>query len=186
MRKLKLQVQMTLDGFIAGPNGEMDWVTTNWDDEIKKYIKKLTEPIDSIALGRKLAQGFIPHWASMPAEEDPWGVDKMNSATKVVFTKTLGKAEWPNTILAKGNLADEMVRLKKQDGKDIIVYGGATLVSGLIKEKLIDEFYLFINPVAIGKGMAIFNGLDSKQELILKQSKSFDCGIVVHHYNLKT
>ena len=185
MRKLKLQVQMTVDGYIAGLNGEMDWMIFNWDNELKQYVKEITEPVDCIVLGRKLAQGFIPHWASEPEGEDAWGVDKMNNTTKVIFTKTLDKSEWKNTVLAKGDLVDEITKLKKQDGKDIIAYGGATFVSALIKQGLIDEFHLFINPTAIGNGMTIFKELDSKQNLTLVKSTSFDCGIVVLNYEPK-
>jgi len=185
MRKLKLQVQMTVDGYIAGLNGEMDWMVWNWDDELKKYVKDITESVDCIVLGRKLAQGFIPHWASKPEGEDAWGVDKMNNSTKVIFTKTLDKSEWDNTVLAKGDLVDEINKLKKQDGKDIIAYGGATFISALIKQGLIDEFHLFINPIAIGNGMTIFKELDRKQTLTLVKSTSFDCGIVVLHYEPK-
>ena len=182
MRKLKLQVQMTVDGYIAGLNGEMDWMTFNWDNGIKKYVKEITEPVDCIVLGRKLAQGFIPHWASKPEGEDAWGVDKINNSTKVIFTKTLDKSEWDNTVLAKGDLVDEITKLKKQDGKDIIAYGGATFVSALIKQRLIDEFHLFINPTAIGNGMTIFKELDSKQNLKLIKSLAFTCGIVLLRY----
>jgi dihydrofolate reductase len=185
MRKLKLQVQMTVDGYIAGLNGEMDWMTFNWDDELNKYVTELTEPVDCIVLGRKLAQGFIPHWASNPEGEDALGVDKMNHTAKVVFTKTLDRSEWNNTILAKGDLVDEVTKLKKQDGKDIMAYGGATFVSALIKHRLIDEFHLFINPIAIGSGMTIFKDLDRRQNLTLVKSTSFDCGIVVLNYLLK-
>lgn len=182
MRKLKLQVQISVDGYIAGTNGEMDWMVWDWDDKLKNYVKQLTEPVDCIVLGRKLAQGFIPHWAANPKEE---GADKINSSKKVVFTKTLDKSEWDNTILAKGSLVDEINKMKSQDGKDIIGYGGATFVSALIKHGLIDEFYLFINPTAIGNGMTIFQELDSKQNLTLVKSTSFDCGIVVLNCKLK-
>ncbi len=182
MRKLKLQVQITVDGFIAGPNGEMDWVTFNWSDDLNKYVDAITEPIDTIVLGRKLAQGFIPHWASRPAGEDPASVDKFNNTPKVVFSRTLQTTEWENTRLAKGDLATEINDLKRQPGGDIIAYGGATFVSSLIKEGLIDEYYLFVNPVAIGEGMAIFGGLDAKQNLTLVESVAFDCGIMVLHY----
>lgn len=182
MRKLKLQVQMTIDGYIAGHDGEMDWTTINWDDELKKYVTEITEPVDCIVLGRKLAQGFIPHWATNPEEE---GAEKINNSRKVVFTKALNKSEWDNTVLAKGNLVDEITKLKKQDGKDIIAYGGATFVSALIKHGLIDEFHLFINPTAIGTGITIFKELDSKQSLKCVKSTSFDCGIVVLCYEPK-
>ncbi|MBD0256524.1 MAG: dihydrofolate reductase family protein [Cytophagales bacterium] len=185
MRKLKLQVQITVDGFIAGPGGEMDWVAFNWSDDLKKYVGALTEPIDTIVLGRKLAEGFIPHWASRPAGEDLASIDKFNNTAKVVFTRTLQTTEWENTRLAKGDLATEINNLKRQPGGDIIAYGGATFVSSLIKEGLIDEFYLFVNPVAIGSGMAIFRGLDAKQNLTLVESTAFACGIVGLHYQPK-
>jgi dihydrofolate reductase len=110
---------------------------------------------------------------------------KFTDTHKVVFTKTLDKVEWDNTVLAKGNLVDEITKLKEQDGKDIIVYGGATFVSALIKQGLIDEFHLFINPTAIGNGMTIFKELDRKQNLTLVKSISFDCGIVVLNYEPK-
>lgn len=179
MRKLKLQVQMTVDGYIGGTNGEMDWTARNWDDELKKYVTEITEPVDCIVLGRKLAQGFIPHWASHPEQE---GADKFNSTKKVVFTKTLDQSEWENTVLAKGDLVDEITKLKNQDGNDMIAYGGATFVSALIKQGLIDEYHLFINPTAIGNGLTIFKELDSKRNLTLVKATAFNCGIVVLHY----
>jgi dihydrofolate reductase len=188
MRKLKLQVQMTVDGYIAGLNGEMDFMVWNWDNQLKQYVEDITEPVDCIILGRKLAEGFIPHWATVAANpDDPefTAGKKFTDTPKVVFTKTLDKSEWDNTVLAKGNLVDEITNLKKQDGKDIIAYGGATFVSALIKQGLIDEFHLFINPTAIGNGMTIFKELDSQQNLILVKSTSFDCGIVVLNYEPK-
>lgn len=182
MRKLKLQIQMTIDGYIAGPNGEMDWMIFNWDDELKNYVTDLTGPVDCIILGRKLAQGFIPYWAANPDQE---GAAKINSIKKVVFTKTLTRSEWEHTVLAKGDLVEEITRLKEEDGKDIIAYGGAGFVSALIKHGLIDEFHLFINPAAIGKGMPVFQQPDSKQKLALIKSTAFNCGIVILHYEPK-
>ncbi len=185
MRKLKLQVQLTVDGYVAGPNGEMDWAISNWDDGLKDYVTELSDPVDCILLGRKLAQGFIPYWAANPAGEDARGIDKMNNTPKVVFSKTLARSEWDNTVLAKGDLVDEITHLKKQDGKDIIAYGGAAFVSSLIQNGLVDEFHLFINPVAIGSGLTIFKALPGKQSLALVGSRAFDCGIVALHYEPK-
>jgi dihydrofolate reductase len=179
MRKLKLKVQLTVDGFIAGPNGEMDWTNRNWDNELKNYVEKITEPVDCIVLGRTLAQGFIPYWSSHPEEE---GANKFNQTHKVIFTKTLDRSVWENTVLAKGDLVYEISKLKSEDGKDIITYGGANFVSALIKNELIDEYHLFINPTAIGKGMTIFGELDRIQNLNLVKSTSFSCGIVVLKY----
>jgi dihydrofolate reductase len=185
MRKLKLQVQMSIDGYIAGIAGEMDWLVWNWDDELKEYVKEITESIDCIVLGRKLAQGFIPHWAAHPDQE---GADVFNGSKKVVFTKTLNKSEWDNTVLAKGDLVDEITKLKNQSpagDKHLIAYGGGNFVSSLIKAGLIDEFHLFINPTILGNGMTIFKELDGKQNLTLVKSTSFACGIVVLHYEPK-
>lgn len=182
MRKLKLQVQMSVDGYIAGNDGALDWMEWNWDDELKKYVTEITEPVDCIVLGRKLAQVFIPHWATHPELE---GADKFNNTVKVVFTKTLEKSEWDNTVLAKGDLAEEINKLKSQEGKDIIAYGGASFVSSLIKQGLIDEYHLFINPSAIGNGMTIFKEIDHKHDFKLIKATQFECGIVVLHYEPK-
>jgi len=187
MRKLKLQVQMTVDGYVARLNGEMDWATDNWDNELNEYVREITKPVDCIVLGRKLAQGFIPYWASKPEGEPAEAIDKFNNTTKVVFTKTLEKSEWDNTVLlAKGDLTQEINKLKKQDGKDIIAYGGATFVSALIKEGLVDELHLLINPTAIGNGMTIFKEIEFGQKFKLLKSKSFECGIVAISYKLDT
>lgn len=188
MRKLKLQVQMTVDGQIAGTNGEMDFVVWNWDEKLIAYTQSLTDPVDCIILGRKLAEGFIPHWAGVA--EDPKHPEhlagiKFSDTHKLVFSKTLARSEWKNTVLAKGDLTEEIDRLKKTEGGDIIAYGGAKFVSALIEQGLIDEFHLFVNPVAIGSGLPIFNGLMSKQEFRLIKATPFDCGIVVLNYEPK-
>ena len=183
MRKLKLQVQMTIDGFIAGTNGEMDWMKLPFSQDIMDYVNVITEPVDTIILGRKLAEGFIPHWTAAfnkPTPDD--GSKKMVETPKVVFTKTLEKSIWDNTVLAKGELADEINKLKKQEGKDMIAYGGAKFVSSLIKEKLIDELHLFINPTILGSGMPIFQTVIEKQNFELTHSQHFECGIVVLVY----
>jgi len=188
MRKLKLQVQMTVDAYIAGLNGEMDFMVWDWDNELKQYVEEITTPVDCIILGRKLAEGFIPYWAKVAASPDnPDFADgkKFTDMPKVVFTKTLNQSEWDNTILAKGDLVDEITNLKQQEGKDIITYGGATFVSALIEQGLIDEFHLFVNPTAIGDGMTIFKNLNHKQDLTLVKAKSFDCGIVSLNYEPK-
>ena len=179
MRKLKLQVQMTVDGFIARPGGEMDWVLYNWDAGLNGYVAALTEPVGTIVLGRKLAEGFIPYWASVP--EQP-GADKFNNTPRVVFTRTLESCPWPNATLAKGELVDEITRLKNQPGGDIIAYGGATFVSSLVQHDLIDEYHLFINPAATGSGLSIFNHLPATRQFSLVHSRPFPCGIVVLHY----
>ena len=106
----------------------------------------------------------------------------MIETPKVVFTKTLKKSQWANTDIATGYLTDEVIKLKNQKGKDIIVYGGASFDSSLIREGLIDEFHLLINPIAIGNGMTIFKDLNKIQKFNLVRSVTFDCGIVGLHY----
>ncbi|UOQ53693.1 dihydrofolate reductase family protein [Hymenobacter cellulosivorans] len=185
MRKLKLQVQMTVDGFIGGPNGEMDWMTFNWDEALKNYVAALTEPVDCIVLGRKLAEGFIPYWASVAADEanpEHTAGQKFTATPKVVFTRTLTEAPWDHTVLATGDLTTEISQLKQRAGQDIMAYGGATFVSALIQAGLIDELHLFVNPVAIGRGLPIFQDLNAAQPLTLVRSTAFACGIVVQHY----
>ncbi len=182
MRKLKLQVQISVDGYIAGPKSEMDWMMWDWDDGLKNYVVQLTEPVDTIVLGRKLADGFIPHWANVTKNQESPDLafaKIMHEREKIVFTSTVTKADWHNTKLVNGDLKTEITKLKKQAGKDIIVYGGASFVSALIKEGLIDELYLFVNPTAIGSGMTIFK---ERTNLKFIEATSFDCGIVVLHY----
>ncbi len=194
MRKLKLQVQMTVDGFIAGPKGEMDFMEMNWDDELINYIQEITDPVDCIVLGRQLAQGFIPYWAGVAANRDHQehsAGKKFTDTTKIVFTKTLQESDpevtgWKNTVLEKGDLVTEITALKSREGGDIIAYGGASFVSSLIRYGLIDEFHLLINPTAIGNGMTIFKELAGKQNFRLVKSFSFECGIVLLNYKPKT
>jgi dihydrofolate reductase len=189
MRKLILEVQMTVDGFVADPSGSTDWqlwnwdTAWNWDDELKKYFLGLMDTVDCILLSRKIAmEGFISHWqqAAENVKDERYSyAKKINETHKVVFTKTLKRSEWDNIDLAKGDLAEEVNHLKKEKGKNIIVYGGATFVSNLIEQNLIDEYQLFINPVAIGEGMKIFNG---RTNLALEKSIPFSCGMNVSIY----
>ena len=176
---------MSVDSCIAGPNGEMDWMVGLSDDELKKYAYRLTEPVDTILLGRKMTDVFISYWSNVVNKpDDPWYefAKKMIETPKVVFTKTLNKSRWINTDIARGDLIEEVSKIKSQNGRDIIVYGGASFDSCLIKEKLIDEFYLFINPVAIGNGMTIFKDLNEIQKYTLIESKAFECGKVLLRY----
>jgi dihydrofolate reductase len=184
-RKLKLQMQVTLDGFNStGPDDEQQWVT--WDlDGIKQHVTDLLDTSDTILIGRKLAEGYIPYWQDVITKpDDPMYefATRIVGAKKVVFTETLEKCPWENTDLAKGNLTDEVNKLKNQHGKDMIVYGGSSFVSSLIKDGLIDEFHFFVNPVAIGKGLSAFAQLESWQPLRLMKSITCDSGLIILHY----
>src|SRR6478735_460697 len=186
MRKLKLQVQISIDGYIADTAGKTDWMVWNWsedwtwDKELQYDFTELKTSIDTVLLSRKMAkEGFIDHWASVAKKsDDPQAgfARSITAAKKVVFTKTLEKSEWENTLLAKGNLVDEVNALKQQEGKDLIVYGGATFLSSLIEADLIDEYYLFVNPVALGEGIGMFT---KKHKLKAEFSHTYACGITV-------
>jgi dihydrofolate reductase len=183
MRKVKLSMQMTINGYVAGPNGENDWMTWNPDDEFLEFINSHFDSADTMLLGRKLADGFIEFWENALGKNPvPPFAKKIVDMPKVVFTKTLDESTWNNTVLAKGNLAEEIADLKKQNGKDIIVVGGADFVSSLIKEGLIDEYHLIVNPTAIASGMTIFNLLDGVRKFSSIGAKLYSGGKTVLSY----
>ena len=185
MRKLKLQVQISVDGYVATPNGELDWMIWNIDPKLKDFIDLLTDSSDTILLGRKMTEGFVNYWESVKPDNPEFSLaQKMVNTPKVIFSKTLDKPFGKNTSLAKGNLADEISTLKNKNGKDIVVYGGANFVSSLIAGRHIDEFNLFVNPVVINKGMRIFDLLDKRQKFSLITATPYECGVAVLRYNL--
>ncbi len=110
MRKLKLQIQTTVDGYMCGPNGEMDWMLFDWSDDVGSYIWDMTGSVDTIVMGRNLAQGFIPHWASKPESEPPEAVEWMNSRAKVVISNTLESSPWESAVIASGDGAESVER----------------------------------------------------------------------------
>jgi dihydrofolate reductase len=186
MRELKLQMQLTVNGFAGGPNGELDWMMWDWDDKIKKYVDDLHNTVDSILMGRKMTDGFINYWSNVdPGTSEYPFARKMVDFPKYVFTKTLEKSIWDNTVLVKGDLKEEVNKLKNSSGKDIIVYGGAEFVTNLIAADLIDEYYLFINPSVIKDGLTIFSGFEKLRRLKTTESVRFDCGIILLHYKNK-
>ncbi len=178
-------MQISVDGFVCGPNGEMEWLTWNWDDGVKKYVSDLTAPVDTIVIGRKLAEGFIPHWtnAITKPETDDIFARKMVNTPKVVFSNTLQQAPWDNTTVVGGDIAEQITKLKSVTGGDIITYGGAGFSAKLIEAEVIDDLFLFVNPTAIGNGLPIFKG---RTNLKLVEARAFECGIVLHHYQHPT
>ncbi|WP_183562227.1 dihydrofolate reductase family protein [Mucilaginibacter sp. SP1R1] len=184
MRKLKLQIQMTIDGFVAGPNGESDWVWIAGPDEYGfQKIVELADSSDTILLGRKMTPGFIGHWENMVDNEPDSPAQPlaklMVNLRKIAFSRTQTAIEGRNLEVENGNLAAAVNALKKQPGKDIIVYGGANFVSSLISENLIDEYYIITNPVAIGNGLSIFK---EKKILKLESSIAFKSGKILNKY----
>src|SRR5581483_10495322 len=182
MRKLKLQMQISADGFVAGPEGQLDWMTWNMDEKLQEFINHLTDTSDTILLGRKMTPGFIEYWEhEITTPEGPQYAfaRKMVDLQKIVFSKTLSAIDGQNIRVENGDLKDAVHQLKQAPGNDIVVYGGATFVSSLIQNTLIDEFNLFVNPVAIGSGLRIFQ---DRRPFQLAASVAYPCGIVVNKY----
>ena len=183
MRKLKLQVQITLDGYIAGPNQEMDWALMNWSDDLNAYVTALTEPVGTILLGRKLAEGFIPYWEGVAADSanpEQASGQLFTNLPKVVFSRSLAaRPAWPHTEVCQEEMAEAVKALKAAEGGDLIVYGGAEFVSELIQANLIDEYHLLVNPTALGSGLSIFR---THTDLKFLRSQAFTCGIHVMVY----
>ncbi len=184
MRTFKIQVQVTADGFMGGPEGELDWMTWNWSDDQKEYVTALHKNVDTMVLGRELAGTFIPAWESGPPGETQETVDLMVNTPKVVISNTLTESPWNNATIAGGDPAATVNDLKSREGGDIITYGGATLAQHLITEGLLDDIYLFVNPTAIGTGLPVFApGVTTQLELV--EARGFDCGVTVLHYRPK-
>ncbi len=190
MRKLKLQIQMTIDGFVGGPNGENDWVFLPGtpDPEALKQIvgfgADLAAGCDTLLLGRKLAgSGFCTYWENVADNQpdNPWNplAQLIANHRKIAFSSSETTIPGRNLEVENGDLATVVQALKEQPGKDILVYGGAGFVSSLISLNLIDEYYLIINPVAIGAGLSIFK---ERKILKLESSIAYKSGKVLNKY----
>ena len=179
MKKLRLQFAHLPEGFAPTANSEpLDFC----DEEFRNFSLANLEQVDCIILGRKTALDFIPYWAAVaenPNDPDFQLGKKLTDTPKVVFSTTLENSEWANTILAKGEIVGEINKLKNQAGDDIIVYGGDSFVSSLIKNDLIDEYYLAVNPVDIESGLPILTELGTKQNIALAKSKTLDCEMII-------
>ncbi|MDD5320551.1 MAG: dihydrofolate reductase family protein [Methylococcales bacterium] len=191
MRKIISAMQVTLDGFIEGPNGELDWVET-WDDP----YDDLYSQIDTCILGRGMYPGYQQYWCAILA--DPNGilpftgkvaskheVEYAHFADKtphIVLSKTLDKVDWQTTRIVRD--IDEIRKLKQQSGKDIYAVGGATLVSSLMNLGLIDEIRLVVHPLILGGGKALFKDVAERHALTLLESRPLKSGKVSLNYSV--
>ncbi|OHD74870.1 MAG: hypothetical protein A2V99_08765 [Spirochaetes bacterium RBG_16_67_19] len=183
MRKLIVSNLLSLDGFMAGPGGEIDWFTGLADKEFEQYGIQLMESIDTILFGRVTYQLMAGYWpTASAAEDDPRVIAAMNDLPKVVFSRTLGKVEWKNSRLVNGDAAAEVAKLKAHPGKDLVIYGSGGLVSGLAQQGLIDDYRIFVAPLALGSGLPMFRGLSRRIGLRLVETKSFRTGVVLLRY----
>jgi dihydrofolate reductase len=185
MRKLKLQVQITVDGFIAGPNGELDWMWINGgrDEAMFQKVIDLAAACDTIVMGRKMNPVFTNHWENVvdnqPDSPEQPLAQLMVNHRKILFSRTQTSTNGRNAEVNNGDLATVITALKKQPGKDIMAYGGADFLSSLISLDLVDEYYFFRNPVAIGTGLTIFK---DRKVLNLQSSIAYDNGKVLETY----
>jgi len=177
MRKIIVSNMMTLDGFLAGPKGEIDWFVTG--DDSFDDMPAVYERVDTILFGRITYEGMASFWTSPEAgAADPAITRWMNATPKVVFSRTLEKAQWDNAQLAKGEIGEAVSRLKHAPGKDMIIYGSSTIVSQLTQLGLIDEYWMFVNPVILGSGKPEFSGILRQSKLKLMGTKIFKGGVV--------
>jgi dihydrofolate reductase len=179
-------MQLSLDGFVSGPEGEMDWMVWEWDETLKNYVAGLTNSADTFLMGRATGEGMAVYWPTVTSnpeskEEEKWMAEKLNNLPKIVFSKTVTYINWTNVRVAN-DIIEEVRELKKEPGKDILIYGGAGIVSSFIRENLIDEYHLFINPVIIGKGKAIFNNTRQTMPLKLVDTIKSNTGIIILQY----
>ncbi len=184
MRKLKLQMQVTVDGFVAGPNGELDWMAPDATEaDYGAFVDDLADTSDTILLGRKMTPGFISYWESVNVDSPEYAfAQKMVRTSKVAFSRTLDRLEGRNLRVERGDVVERVNHLKRLDGGDIIVYGGATFVASLIEHDLIDELHFFVNPVAIGEGLRIFK---DRKPLKLRACTTYTNGVVVTSYSAR-
>ncbi len=177
MRKVVWQMMFSLDGFMAGPRGELDWHVI--DDDFAKYVADMPKHIDTILFGRVTYEMMAAYWPTSTQPE----AGMMNELPKLVFSRTT-KAEpsWHNARLARGSITEEVEKLKSGPGRNIALLGSSDLASTFIQHGLNDEYRLLINPVALGAGQPLFKGLKERLSLKLESTQSFRSGVVVLTY----
>ena len=183
MRKVILFNMVTLDGFFERINHSIDWHTV--DKEFNGFAIEQLNSAEILIFGRKTYELMAGYWPSLAAtNDDPMVAFKMNTISKIVVSRTLKKVDWENTRLIKENIKEEITTLKNQSGKDLYLFGSAELASVFIKMKLIDEFRIMINPVAIGQGKALFVDLHNDLHFRLLKTRKFISGNILLYYEI--
>jgi dihydrofolate reductase len=185
MGRVIVSMNITVDGYMAGPDGELDWQFNNWTTEMGQLLGEQLSQAGTILLGRNTYNALANYWPFAGTDlslsrDDIAYATLMNSYPKMVCSSTLKAAAWQNSTIIKANVFEEIKKLKQQAGKDIIIYGSGTLVQYLAQKRLIDEYRLWIYPVALGRGKPLF-----KQKIALKLSSSrqFPSGVLVLTYH---
>ena len=185
MRKKILFMHTSLDGFVAGPNGEMDWILV--DEEMFEYAKQQTEEADTALYGRVTYQMMESYWPTAADKPNASKHDKEHSAwynkvEKIVVSKTMEGTNLPNTNIISDNLPNEVTKLKNKTGKNIVIFGSASVAHALMAENIIDDYWLFVNPILLGEGIPLFKDIKQRTKLKIAASETFASGVVCLHY----
>jgi dihydrofolate reductase len=179
MRRLILQTSMSIDGYVAALDRSHPWSEgDNGDDAVKRWILDSVWGAGAHLMGRVTYEEMSTAWPGSTSEF----ARPMNEIPKVVFSKTLQEARWAETRIARGDLADEVNRLKQEPGNDMIAYGGARLDQSLTRLGLVDEFRLMIRPAALGAGLQLFRDLPAPLHLELIEATTYPSGLAIHIY----
>ena len=178
MRRVVLQMSVTLDGYVAGPGGELDWGLPAEDPDVRAWKVAALRQTGTHIMGRVTYEQMATYWPTATGDYAAF----MNKLPKVVFSKTLPTAEWPSSRIARGDLTGEIAALRSESGGDIMAHGGAAFVQALSRFGLIDAYHLIIHPVALGNGLPLFKDLPGPLRVDLTQAKRFPDGTVIHVY----
>ena len=173
MRKIVASFFISLDGVVERPD---QWHFPYFNDEMGEVVGAGMASSDTMLLGRTTYEEFAAYWPQQPSDVPP--ADHMNRVQKVVVSTTLERADWQNTTIIRGNLAEELGQLKNRPGKDIATVGSGTLVRSLLREGLLDELRLLVHPIVVGSGKKLFDGDTGKVPLKLVESKTFATGVL--------
>lgn len=173
-------MMISLDGYFEGKDHDLSW--HNVDEEFQGFAIQQLKEIDTIIFGKRTYEMMASFWPTDLAKDDPVTAELMTKTPKIVISHSLEKADWDNTTLIKENVEDELKRLKGQPGKDLAVFGSSNLCVSLIRMGLLDELRIMVNPVVIGEGTTLFEGLDQKLKLKLINSREFKNGNVLLTY----
>jgi dihydrofolate reductase len=187
MRKLILSANITLDGYMAGEYGELDWHFSHWNGELMESALEQLRGIDTILVGRVAYESMSMHWPhaeqnKMNSASEAEFAQTMNRLQKIVFSKTLQATSWNNSTLMDEINPIAIQKLKKQSGKDMIIWGGVTLASVFLEKKLFDEYRISIAPIVIGKGISISKEITRGLRLKLLHTRVFSNGVVTMTY----
>jgi dihydrofolate reductase len=180
MRRLFVQINTSLDGYIDDRDGVIDWHFA--DDEFQRYIDETLESIDGMLFGRVAFERLAAYWPSAGAEASPVQVRRMHELPKYVLSRTLKQSDWHNSHLLGDDPAHAIAELKRQDGRDLALFAGGKAASTAIKLGVVDELRVILNPALLSGGSPLFNGGYPRGELRLTNTRRFTSGALVLNY----